>query len=487
MVWTIRKIPTRTLFATPGRARCALTGCLVVLVLAGSLSFAPTTALASRLGTDRIGGVRLSAVPVPAASAPDISARSGALVAGGGRVLWTRKALTRRAMASTTKLMTALIVVERCRLDETVRVSRAAARTRYATGLRTGERRSVRKLLELTLVGSSNDAAAALAIHVGGSTSGFARMMNARAKQLGLTNTHFRNPHGLDATGHYSSAADMAAVMRAAIQRPEIRRILALRSTRLPRHKNRRARTIRSTDKLLGQVSGLRGGKTGFTNHARYCFVSNASRGGVTLTSSVLGASSSWGRFKDSRRLLEWGFKHYRVRQVCSANTAVGAVATSANPQETIGVRCAQATSAGVLDVLGAPQVLASLPTSACVPVFAGQRLGIVRFLQGPEVIASVNAVASAPKASAEETVGSFPVEGDPGLVVIARTAESTAAVAVYDTTRPVERDIHLDAPVALPLAEGQRLGEIVYRQDGDELVRVPVVVARVTQAVSAR
>ncbi len=460
------------------RASRAVRVVVAAAMLTGSLAFAPTAALASKYSTDRIGGIPLSAGLVPSAYAPDITARSGTLIGPGGRVLWTRKAEVRRRIASTTKVMTALLVLENCGLSETVRVSAAADRTPYGTGLHTGERRSVRKLLELTLVASSNDAATALAIHVGGSVSGFSKMMNARAKQLGLTNTHFMNPHGLDARGHYSSATDMNKLMRVALKEAEFKRIIKLRSVYLPRHKTRRARRIRSTNKLWGDVSGLLGGKTGFTNDARYCFVSTARRNGITLTSVVLGSSSSSARFTSSRRLLEWGFKHYRLRQVCTVGQTAGSVPVSVDPSQRVSVRYAKTTLTPVLDVLGPVGRQASLQTSVTVPVFAGQKLGVVRFIQNSQVIATVDAVAVAPKASAEETVGTVPVEGSPERSVVAKAAASTAPVAAYDATRPVDRTVALYPSVALPVSAGQILGEITYTQDGRVLVVVPAVAA---------
>jgi D-alanyl-D-alanine carboxypeptidase (penicillin-binding protein 5/6) len=408
--------------------------------------------------------------------APDITARAGALVGTGQRILWTRRYESQRAMASTTKVMTAIVVLENCSLDETVRITRAASRTPYKTGLRTGEKRSVRKLLELLLVGSSNDAATALAIHTGGSRRGFVRMMNKRAGQLAMTNTQFRNPHGLDASGHFSSAADLSKLMRFAVGNAEFRRIIRMRSVYLPRYRNRPARRIRSTDKLLGRVVGLRGGKTGYTNDARYCFVASARRDGVTLTSVVLGSSSSYARFASSRRLLEWGFKHYRYKPVCSSLTRVGAVPTSVNPTATVSARCAQSRAAGVLDLLGAPTRYVSLQTTIAVPVFAGQKLGVVRYLQGSEVIASVDAVAAGSRASAEETIGTVPVSGSVETSIVVKAAPSTAAVKPFDVTKQIEHSVTLPPMIAAPVQVGQVVGGIVYRQNGVVLVSVPVV-----------
>lgn len=460
-------------------ALCALRVLLVAGVLAGSLVLHPSSALASRLATDRIDGIPLSRGSVPTSVAPDISARAGALVTADGRVLWSRSLRAQRPMASTTKIMTALLVMEHTTPTETITITRAASRVPYATGLRSGEKRSVRKLLELTLVASSNDAATALAIHVGGSVGGFSKMMNARAVKLGLRDTRYVNSHGLDATGHYSSAADLAVLMRAAMAQPEFKRIVGLRAVRLPAYRTRSARTLKSTDALLGQVEGLHGGKTGYTGDARYCYVASARRDGVSLSTVVLGSSSSSARFVSSARLLAWGFRHYRVRQLGSVTSTVGAVPISANPSMSVGVRCENTVSTPVFGPLGAVTRNVSLPTSVAVPVFAGQTLGVVRFIQGSSVIATVSAVATASRASAEETVGVVPVDGAADPEVPVRAAPSTATVAPYDPLRPVERVVILDSRVAAPVVEGQVLGQIVYTQDGRVLVTVPVVASR--------
>lgn len=451
---------------------------LATAVLAGSIAFAPLPAAASRLSTDRIGDVRLSSLQVAMSSAPDITARSGVLVGPDGQALWSRKARTKRPMASTTKMMTALLVLENADLDDTVRISRAAARTPYALGLRTGEKRSVRKLLELTLVASSNDAATALAIHVAGSRGAFVRMMNARAVELGMADTHFANPHGLDAKGHYSSASDLSLLTRTAIAYPEFRRIIRMRSVVLPRHRTRPARRVKSTDELLGQVVGLRGGKTGYTGDARYCFTASARRDGVTLTSVVLGSPSSSSRFTSSKRLLEWGFKNYRIRTLATAGGPVGEAPLSGAPTGTVPAHYATTRSMPVLRLLGGVSRDVSFQETLTVPVFAGQHVGVVRFVQNASVITTVTAVASRPVASVEETVGAVPILGRDGQSVLARAAASSATVEPYDVTRPVERTVDLATDVMAPVLAGQFLGQITYSQDGRVLVVVPAVAA---------
>ena len=459
--------------------RTTLAGAIVL----SSLSAAPATAVASKLDTDRVAGVRLSSGDIPKSQAPDISARAGELIDTDGRFLWTRSSASRRPMASTTKVMTGLLALENADLDDVVKITKTSANVPYATGLKAGEKVTVRKLLELALVCSSNDAATALAIHVSGSVPAFARKMNARAAQLGLDDTHYANPHGLDARGHYTSATDLAKLIQKAMKIEEFRRIVAKPSVKFPGYKSRRTRWIKSTNQLLGVVEGMRGGKTGFTNDAKYCFVAYARRDGISLSSVVLGSPTSASRFKSSQTLLNWGFKHYKIRQLYSVTETAGVVPVSSDPQQKVRARFAETKSTPVFDLLGKVTRKASMQTNVTVPVYAGQKLGSVKIVQGTKVLDTVAAVAAKPKASAEETVGAVQVTGYPDKKVVAKAAPSTAAVAKYDTTRPVERDVDLDAVVLSPVAKGQKLGTITYRQDGRELVTVPAVAAEAVEA----
>jgi len=265
----------------------------LALVVSFALLGAPSPAVAKRLPTDQIAGLSLASVDPSLTVAPDITAVTGVLVDATGRQLWSRQPTTRRAMASTTKMMTALVVLERSSADEMVTISSAASNVPYATGLIAGERMSVRQLLELALVASSNDAVTALAQHVGGSEGAFVTIMNDRAHELELDETHFANPHGLDRPGHYSSAEDLASLSRTAMLLPEFRRIVTLKSVTLPSYEERPARLLKSTDELLGSYAGILGIKTGFTDDAKYSLVSSAERDGVTLTAVILGAPRS--------------------------------------------------------------------------------------------------------------------------------------------------------------------------------------------------
>lgn len=455
-------------------------------LLIASVLLAPAPAFGSRLDSDRIGTKPLSAGTVTRSKAPDVAIRAGKLVTPDGRNLWSRKSLTRRRMASTTKVMTALIVLESCTLTETVRVTKAASRTPYAMGLRTGERRSVRQMLQYLLIASSNDAATALAIQVSGSVPAFSRKMNDRARRLGLTDTHYVNPHGLDQRGQYTTAKDLSKLILEARKHPEFRRTVLLRSLTLPAYDGRRERRVRNTDSLLGTVPGFHGGKTGHTDDARYCFVGTAKRDGVVLTSVVLGAPSSVERFRATRALLEWGFKHYRIRELASEAQTAGAVPLAENPTASVVAQIAETTSAPVFDLDGRIRHQPSLVTSVAVPVYAGQPLGFVRVVQGPSVLTTVPAVAATDMASAEETVGVVAVAGYHDKTVVVRTAESTAQVAVYDPLRPVKRVVKLDTDeVTAPVTAGQRLGRVFYYQDYTLIVTVPVVAVESVEAPS--
>jgi serine-type D-Ala-D-Ala carboxypeptidase (penicillin-binding protein 5/6) len=182
--------------------------------------------------TDTLGDMAVSDMPEESASkAPDLDAAAGVLMASDGRILWSRSPDEERAMASTTKIMTAIVALENASLDEPILVSpRAATIGEAAARLKAGETYPLRTLLEAMLVKSGNDASIAVAEHIGGSVEGFAAMMNDKAAQLGLEHTSFVNPHGLDAPGHYTSAADLATLARYAMANDEFRRMVALES-----------------------------------------------------------------------------------------------------------------------------------------------------------------------------------------------------------------------------------------------------------------
>ncbi len=453
------------------------TAACVCLALAWT-AWLPAHATAATLDTDTICGIAVSTCDPEHRIAPDIDAKAALLADGDGNILWARKPDKQRAMASTTKVMTALVALDEADLDEQVVVSKKAAGVGWAVGLQAGQRVSVRELIELALIGSSNDAAIALAEHIGGSVPGFAKLMNAKAAELGLDDTHFVNPHGLDAKGHHSSAADLARLSTEAMRSPEFRRIVKLRSVVVPEHGERPAKRIESTDDLLGAYRGLLGGKTGFTDDAGYSFVAHAKRDGITLTTVVLGARSSKARFQEARDLFDWGFENLRVETVVTTTETVGVVSVAGAPRHSVPVRVSEEVRAAVFAPAGDIVPSLDVPESISLPVYAGQPLGSVRLQQGDRTVATASAVAAVALASVGETVGAVPVREYLDVAVPAVADESSITVSAFDHERPVERSISLDPQLSAPVFAGETVGEITYLQDGKVICSVPVIAA---------
>lgn len=369
---------------TPLRRRAAIAACLVVAMLA-----APAAASAERRQADVVGVSSLSEQPTMLQQAPDIDAAAGILVTSDGRVLWSRNADQHRAMASTTKIMTALVVLDHTKGSEVVTVPKEAHKVaQNPVNLIPGERLTVQQLLETMLVASANDAAYTLAVHVGGSVPGFAAMMNAKAAQLGLHDTHYVNPHGLDVAGHYTSAADLVKLGRYAMQNPEFRRIVSLQNVAVT-GPGAKTRIFETTDAMLKGYPGIEGIKTGMTNKAGYCFVSAARRGQVELYGVILGTPNEGARFEQSKLLLDWGFRHYRPIKVIDDGTRVGTVPVADWLDRDIVAKVGDATSPALFDLGGPVKRRYELSPSVGAPVRTGQVIGVVTALQGNSVLAT--------------------------------------------------------------------------------------------------
>ena len=219
------------------------------------------------------------------------------------------------AMASTTKIMTTIVILEKSDLDETVTVSAKAGGTGGSRlGLKRGDKASVRDLLYGLMLRSGNDAAVALAEHVGGSVKGFAELMNEKASELGLTNTHFVTPHGLDDANHYTTALELAKLTDYAMDNETFAKIVGTKSTTI--YINNQPRQINNTNELLGVLNGVVGVKTGFTNNAGRCLVTETKRNNMDIITIVLGADTKKDRTKDSVNLIEYTFSKYKMYNV---------------------------------------------------------------------------------------------------------------------------------------------------------------------------
>lgn len=343
---------------------------------------------------DKVGDFEVRSAPAEVASAaPQVALKSGILCTSDGRELWSRDADAVRAMASTTKIMTAIVVLENTSLDDTVAVSASAGRIgESVAGIKSGDVFTVRTLLEGMLVKSGNDAAEALAIKVGGSEAGFVEMMNRKAEELGLTATAYANPHGLDAAGHHTTARDLAILARYAMRNEEFRRIVGLPSVDLDGQGP--AKELETSNLLIGSYIGANGVKTGWTNDAGYCLVASAKRRDIELYAVVLGARSEQSRFDQAEKLLDWGFEHYTARYIASAEETLGVVPVTDYLDTNVDAVIADAVKAPVFDLDGEITRKIDLFEGVDAPVSKGQKIGTLTLAQGDRLLAQVPLVA---------------------------------------------------------------------------------------------
>ena len=368
---------------------------IATLLLAAAVVGAsiPASASASTLGSDLVDGSSASHRKIGMQALPDVTVVEGAVVDGDGRVLWARNPDLRRPMASITKVMTAVVALEHSSLSDVATVPREAVTVgQSSAGLRAGEKLTMLELLEALLVKSGNDAAVTIADAVAGSQPAFVAMMNSKASQLGLSDTHYANPHGLDQPGHYTTADNLAVLARYAMTKAAFRDIV--RRSQVTIGKGKQRTTLHTTDELLGVYQGMMGVKTGNTDGAGYSVVSAAQRGGVRLYAIVMGTKSDRQRFLDAKALLDWGFAHYRPMLLADAGTVVAEAPVSSYLDRTVPLAVSQDTSVAVLDLDGTIQRTVSVGPIAA-PVKVGDVAGVATFKQAKRIIATVPLVAT--------------------------------------------------------------------------------------------
>lgn len=235
-----------------------------------------------------------------------------------GRILYERNADKQSLIASTTKIMTALIICERCNVLDRMRIPKEAVGIEGSSMyLKEGEILTLQELLYGLMLSSGNDAAVALAIYCGGTVEGFAELMNDKARSLGLSGTHFENPNGLDSPGHYSTAKDLAVLAAYAMENPVFHKTVSTKSIKIGE------RYLHNHNKLLWQVEGADGVKTGFTKAAGRILVSSATRNGRRIIAVTLNAPDDW---NDHAQLLEEGFERLQVQRIVSTGDLVATV-----------------------------------------------------------------------------------------------------------------------------------------------------------------
>ncbi len=317
-------------------------------------------------------------LPAPQAQAedcPTIGAASALVMSAGGEVVYEKNADERAQIASTTKLLTALVTVEETELNGELEILPEWTQTEGSSMyLKAGERYTVRELLEGLLLASGNDAAAALAFHVAGGIEAFAERMNRRAQELGMIGSHFVNPHGLDEEGHYGTARDLARLMAACLQDRRLAPLLAEKSAEI------KGQTYVNHNRLLTLCPGCIGGKTGYTEAAGRCLVSCCEREGTRLICVTLNDPNDW---EDHQVLYNWAFSRYATRDVTAGLSFLIPVLSgdrSLLPVEARPLRLFLPRTARIT-------LTAHLPRFVFAPVEAGDHAGTVQIFRDGERI----------------------------------------------------------------------------------------------------
>lgn len=349
--------------------------------------------------------LQMGSVPTLAAE-PTVAAQGAALIDGKtGRLLWGKNVDAPLAMASTTKIMTAILVLERASLTEVVTVSKnAAQQPKVHMSLQEGEQWQVGDLLSAMLLRSYNDAAVALAEQVSGNVAKFCAEMTKKAKEIGARDTVFGSPNGLDshltAEQHHSTAYDMALIGAYALENETFREIIAQQEIYVSDLTGKHSCSVTNADRFLQEYSGALGIKTGYTNRAGHCFVGAAERDGVRLVSAVLG--SGWGdagkqkKWTDTKALMDYGFAVFHPYEAVQAGESFGEIRITDSPTTQMETILAEGYTALFSDAeIEKLHLTADLPKELAAPVHRGERLGQAVLWLGEERLAAVDLLAA--------------------------------------------------------------------------------------------
>ena len=304
---------------------------------------------------------------------PSVSARHAILLDGTtGRVLYEKDCHSAALIASTTKIMTGLLIAEACDLDAKICVPAEAVGVEGSSvHLKENELLSVRTLLYGLMLHSGNDAAVALAMHAAGSVEGFAQKMNLRAEELGLKDTHYANPHGLDEEGHYSSAYDLGRLTAAAMENDVFRQVVSTKTITLE------DRTFTNHNKMLWRYEGAVGVKTGYTMSAGRVLVSAAERDGRRLICVTIYDKNDW---IDHARLLDFGFSSYSLQTLAHNGQVIGAVSVLNGAEEFAQAITSEEVAYSIAQNESV-ELQANLPAFVYAPILAGDQAGTLSVL----------------------------------------------------------------------------------------------------------
>ncbi len=308
-----------------------------------------------------------------------VNARGAVLVeAESGDVVFGQNENARLPMASTTKIMTALVALEALPLDTVVTITSDSVGVEGSSiYLCEGETLTLEQLLYALLLESANDAATAIAVAVSGSVEAFAERMNQKATELGLKDTHFVNPHGLDAEEHYTTALELALITRAALENPTFRTVCATERKTIPLHGAEGVRLLLNHNKLLSSYEGCIGVKTGFTKKTGRCLVSAAERDGVTLIAVTLNAPDDW---RDHAAMLDYGFAMYSEVTLCEPGFFSAPLWLVSGTQEYVMAENTDRLAVVLRRDHGNIRCVVELPRFDFAPVESGQTIGALRF-----------------------------------------------------------------------------------------------------------
>lgn len=334
------------------------------------------------------------------AEALSLSAKSAILMdAETGQVLYQKDAFVRLPMASTTKIMTAIVALENSNLEDEIEVSpKATGIEGSSIYLYPNERLTMESLLYALLLESANDAATAIAIAISGSVEAFAEKMNQKADMLGLINTHFENPHGLDSKEHYTTAYDLAKLSSYALSNPQFERICSTYKKNISLNGDKGVRVLVNHNKMLQIYEGTLGVKTGYTKKSGRCLVSAAERDGLRLIAVTLNAPNDW---QDHSALLDFGFSCYTRVTVAKKATYAVTIPVVGGDVTTLAAVNAEDLAATLNKGHGEITCKIEAPRFLYAPIKTGERVGRLVYLCDGKEIAACDLVAETTAASA--------------------------------------------------------------------------------------
>jgi serine-type D-Ala-D-Ala carboxypeptidase (penicillin-binding protein 5/6) len=319
------------------------------------------------------------------AKIPNINALSAVVMdTVSGRVLYEKNGYSKRSIASTTKIITAIIAIENGNLEDEVTVSKKAASVWGSTiNLKEGQKLKLRELLYGLMLNSGNDAAIAISEYIGGSVENFCDMMTKKAMELGAKNSSFKSPHGLDAEGHYSTAYDLALITRYAIKNKTFSEIVKTQSATIP------GKSLQNTNEMLYSYPGTDGVKTGFTGKAGRCLVTSATRNNWRLISVTLGSPTRNARAQSSRSILDYVFNNYKIEKILKKDEVIGKIPVIKGVEKYAAVKADKEIEIPLnKDELDKLTNEIDLPGELKAPVNAGTEIGNVKYLLDGKVLA---------------------------------------------------------------------------------------------------